>query len=902
MIWVIMGKALRILMLEDQPADAELVTSELRQAGLEFVAKTVATEKEFLPELRNFAPQLILADYSLPGYDGLSALAAAQKECPETPFIFVSGSMGEERAIETLHLGATDYVLKQRLARLGPAVRRALREQEERQKRQQAERERHEAEARYRALFEESPDGIVVLGPETARPLDFNAAAHRQLGYSREEFARLSLADIEAKETLQQTLATIDEVRREGRKDFETWQRTREGQIRQVAVTAQILEVSGRPVYHCIWRDITERKQAEQRVHELNLMVKASGAINALMVRERDRQRLLAEACKILVETRGYQFAWIGQVAPGPKRVVPTARAGKDAGYLDAVTITWDETPTGQGPMGTAIRTGQAVACQDTATDPRSGPWREEATARGFASVAAVPLIHDLRVLGAVAVYSVRTGAFNAEELELLKELAGDLAFALQSIEHEQERKRAEASLGESERRFRLLFNSGYDAVFVHQSGTDGNASGKFIEVNDIACQRLGYTREELLQMTPRDISAPETLPDIPGIRAKLAVEKSAVSEGVHITKDGRRIPVEISTHVFELNGKPTRLSTVRDITERKRAELRTEAFANLGQRLNAAKTAREAGKIIVDVADDLLGWDACLFDLYSAAENRMSELLSMDLIDGQRTECQRPYPDQAPVGTAKRAIEEGGQLILRDHSELGPPEGLHFGDMSRLSASMMFVPLRHGPEVVGVLSIQSYTPGAYDASSLEALQALADYGGGALERLRAQEALGESEANFRLVWERSIDGMRLADKEGRITAVNEAFCQLVKLPREKLEGQMFSVVYKGHGAADGIELYLKRFATGEIVPRLTTRAQLWNGEELDLEISSSFVELAQRGKMLLSIFRDVSERKRAESRIEAFSQLGQRLSAAMSPAEAARTIFASAGLFWKWD
>src|ERR1039457_2059647 len=110
-----MNKPLCILILEDQPADAELVTSELRKVSLEFVAKTVATENEFLAELQNFAPQLILADYSLPGYDGLSALAAAQKECPETPFIFVSGSMGEERAIETLHLGATDYVLKQRL-------------------------------------------------------------------------------------------------------------------------------------------------------------------------------------------------------------------------------------------------------------------------------------------------------------------------------------------------------------------------------------------------------------------------------------------------------------------------------------------------------------------------------------------------------------------------------------------------------------------------------------------------------------------------------------------------------------------------------------------------------------------------------------------------------------------
>jgi PAS domain S-box-containing protein len=254
-----------------------------------------------------------------------------------------------------MHRGATDYVLKERLARLGPAVRRALAEREEKRK-------RREAETRYRALFEQSPDGIVILDPETARPIEFNTAAHRQLGYSREEFARLSLADIDAAETPSQTRSTIAEVRREGSRDFETLQRTCDGQIRHVHVTAQTVQASGGLVYHCIWRDITERKQAEQRVRELNLMLRASGAINALMVRERDPQRLLAEACKILVETRGYRLAWIGQIEPGSKRLVPMARAGEGADYLDVVTITWDETPAGRGPTGIAIRTGQPVA------------------------------------------------------------------------------------------------------------------------------------------------------------------------------------------------------------------------------------------------------------------------------------------------------------------------------------------------------------------------------------------------------------------------------------------------------------------------------------------------------------------------------------------------------------
>ena len=134
-----MAGKVQILILEDRPTDAELVMHELGHAGIQFSAACVATEAAFLAALRDHPPDLILADYSLPTYDGPSALASAQKECPETPFIFVSGTMGEETAIEALHRGATDYVLKQRLSRLGPAVQRALREIEEGTRRRQAE-------------------------------------------------------------------------------------------------------------------------------------------------------------------------------------------------------------------------------------------------------------------------------------------------------------------------------------------------------------------------------------------------------------------------------------------------------------------------------------------------------------------------------------------------------------------------------------------------------------------------------------------------------------------------------------------------------------------------------------------------------------------------------------------
>jgi len=127
-----MSGHLKILILEDLASDAELMAYELRQAGIAFTCKRVEDREGFLQELEEFKPHLILSDYSLPAFDGLTALALAQERCPEVPFIFVSGVMGEEVAIDTLKRGATDYVLKERLSRLAPAVKRALQEAEDR--------------------------------------------------------------------------------------------------------------------------------------------------------------------------------------------------------------------------------------------------------------------------------------------------------------------------------------------------------------------------------------------------------------------------------------------------------------------------------------------------------------------------------------------------------------------------------------------------------------------------------------------------------------------------------------------------------------------------------------------------------------------------------------------------
>jgi signal transduction histidine kinase len=147
-----MKKHIHILMAEDDEADAELEQHTLRRGGIRFSLTRVQTEADFSRELARNPPDLILSDYSMPNFDGYAALNIAQRQRPETPFIFVTGTMGEEVAIETLKNGATDYVLKTRLARLTPAVIRAMREAQERHDRLLAEVQLRESHKQLRSL------------------------------------------------------------------------------------------------------------------------------------------------------------------------------------------------------------------------------------------------------------------------------------------------------------------------------------------------------------------------------------------------------------------------------------------------------------------------------------------------------------------------------------------------------------------------------------------------------------------------------------------------------------------------------------------------------------------------------------------------------------------------------
>jgi PAS domain S-box-containing protein len=261
--------AIRVLLLEDNPLDAELILASLRAGGVECDARRVDTREDFGRALVD-CPDLILADYSLPGFDGISALHLARQDCPEVPFVFVTGALGEELAIETLRSGATDYVLKDRLERLVPAVQRALREAQERAERRRAEEALRASEERLRLLIDSARDYVIItLGPD-GNVVEWNAGAERLLGYRREEVVGGSCDRFYPPDEAGRAAQVLGEARAAGQAEEEGWQLRKDGtRFWASGVTAALRDAGGRlRGFAKILRDLSERKRMEEELRQ----------------------------------------------------------------------------------------------------------------------------------------------------------------------------------------------------------------------------------------------------------------------------------------------------------------------------------------------------------------------------------------------------------------------------------------------------------------------------------------------------------------------------------------------------------------------------------------------------------------------------------------------------------
>src|SRR5258705_943028 len=185
-----MTEPLRILLAEDVESDAGLIQRGLKRGGLDFQSRRVQTEADFRRELDEFRPHLVISDFSMPQFSGPKALAIARESRADIPFIFISGTIGENVAVDMMKAGANDYVMKNNLARLLPALQRELREAEVRRSRRIAEEALRESEIKFRELIEQASDRIFVTDKEGNFIL-VNSLYYEMLAYSRAELLQL---------------------------------------------------------------------------------------------------------------------------------------------------------------------------------------------------------------------------------------------------------------------------------------------------------------------------------------------------------------------------------------------------------------------------------------------------------------------------------------------------------------------------------------------------------------------------------------------------------------------------------------------------------------------------------------------------------------------------------------
>jgi len=260
----------RILHLEDDPADSELMLSALRSGGMDVEVKWVTSRVDFIAALGEGGFDLILADYHLPSFDGTEALSLARAQAPAVPFLFVSGYMGEEVALESLKQGATDYVFKHNLVRLAPAVQRALQESHDQRERREAQAALQESEAAMRSFFDTAPFmmGIVELFADDLFFISGNAATARFLKVPGETVSRRSARELGMPPAVvsEWSVRFHEATRRGVPVEFEHAYPV-PGQIRQLSVTVSELPQSpGQAARFCyVATDTTEKRQLEQQ-------------------------------------------------------------------------------------------------------------------------------------------------------------------------------------------------------------------------------------------------------------------------------------------------------------------------------------------------------------------------------------------------------------------------------------------------------------------------------------------------------------------------------------------------------------------------------------------------------------------------------------------------------------
>jgi diguanylate cyclase (GGDEF)-like protein/PAS domain S-box-containing protein len=430
---------LRILILEDAPADAELMIHELRKAGWAVQWHRVHTKDSFIAKLGP-PPEVILADYAVPGFGAVQALELLHARGLSVPLIVVTGSLPDEAAVECMKLGAADYLLKDRLARLPQAIVQALEKARERAEQERADRALRQSERLKDAIIKSSLDCLISIDQQETI-LELNPAGEQTFRYKRADVLGKPMPDLIVPPRLRAAhrrgfahLLATGECPILGRRVEMAAVRS-DGTEFPIELSITAAGSSEAPIFTAHIRDISERRSAENNIRRLNRVYAVLSGINSLIIRVKDRQLLFNEACRIAMEHGNFGIATIGLFDPQTLKVSPVAWAGIDAEVAVNMNSSADpETPLGQGTIGRSIRERRPVFSNDMAVEPGVGSKRHDAIKRGYRSVIALPLMPEGAVVGVFTLFAKESNFFNDEEVKLLADLAGDVSFALENI------------------------------------------------------------------------------------------------------------------------------------------------------------------------------------------------------------------------------------------------------------------------------------------------------------------------------------------------------------------------------------------------------------------------------------------------------------------------------------
>jgi diguanylate cyclase (GGDEF)-like protein/PAS domain S-box-containing protein len=430
---------LRLLIVEDVAADVELEMRELLRAGIAAECRVVDTEDAMTRAIDEYCPDVIVSDFAMPHFDGLSALEIARRRAPETPFVFVSGTVGEETAIRALHAGASDYVLKANLRRLPPTIERCVKDARLRAHRRAVEAALARLQERLRAVFTSLPDVLYSATLPSERMEFVSPACESVYGHSPEAFEQdpalwkaLVHADDRARveEAWQRALV-------EGGFDIEYRIARSDGVPRWVNHRGHVVRDASGVRFDGIIRDVTGAVRDRQRLARLAEIHAWLADTNAAIVRIRQERELLQDIVQRALRIGDVvgATATIFDVGDAPPHFA--VRAGITP-HPDLATSAFAESVRHSAVRALAVSSrGEPRIENDVAR--AVVPDRDELLARGIAGTAAFPLTVDGRVAGELEIFAGQPGYFEPAVARLLREVAGNLSLAITLLRKQSE-------------------------------------------------------------------------------------------------------------------------------------------------------------------------------------------------------------------------------------------------------------------------------------------------------------------------------------------------------------------------------------------------------------------------------------------------------------------------------